>query len=319
MPRAGSRPRDGRRDPRRVRHPGRVGRPPSALLPDRGSRDVARPDDHRKDQLVRAVLVVEHLHVTDRDRDALAGEDVRDRLGKDVRPLLLKQPRHMAVGARGLIDGLRFLPALNRGANDPVTHLQDHVVHGGSLRQREDVHGLDLLLVRILELLGDLRAGQEPRDLDVHVGVLERKEVLGLALAVEDDEASLGLRLEGRGRRLRDSAGQRDDRPGEQDRGEDHGSSSLHGLPPREGRQHAAYPPVGESPFCYGKRSRAICGVLGSKRSSTYFREYASGFFEPVAWHPAMSRLPRYEGLLRQAPTPDMPRRRESFQAGMRE
>jgi len=41
--------------------------------------------------------------------------------------------------------------------------------------------------------------------------------------------------------------------------------------------------PVGESPFYCGEPSAAICGVLGSKNSSTYFREYASGFSEPAA------------------------------------
>jgi hypothetical protein len=31
-------------------------------------------------------------------------------------------------------------------------------------------------------------------------------------------------------------------------------------------------------PFYCGKRSAGICVVLGSKNSSTYFSEYASGF-----------------------------------------
>src|SRR6185295_8206602 len=35
----------------------------------------------------------------------------------------------------------------------------------------------------------------------------------------------------------------------------------------------------------YGKRSASICVVLGSKKASTYFSEYASGFFEPCAAH----------------------------------
>ena len=38
-------------------------------------------------------------------------------------------------------------------------------------------------------------------------------------------------------------------------------------------------------PFYCGKRSAGICVVLGTKKSSTYPSEYASGFFEPVASH----------------------------------
>jgi hypothetical protein len=38
-------------------------------------------------------------------------------------------------------------------------------------------------------------------------------------------------------------------------------------------------------PFYCDKRSAGICVVLGSKKSSTYSSEYASGFFEPAASH----------------------------------
>jgi hypothetical protein len=38
-------------------------------------------------------------------------------------------------------------------------------------------------------------------------------------------------------------------------------------------------------PFYCGKRFAGICVVLGYKKSSTYFREYASGFLEPAALH----------------------------------
>jgi hypothetical protein len=54
--------------------------------------------------------------------------------------------------------------------------------------------------------------------------------------------------------------------------------------------------------YC-GKRSASICVVLGSKKSSTYSGEYASGFFEPAASHLPAAPLPRDEGLLGQTPT----------------
>jgi hypothetical protein len=55
-------------------------------------------------------------------------------------------------------------------------------------------------------------------------------------------------------------------------------------------------------PFYCGKRSAGIWVVLGSKTSSTYSSEYASGFFEPAASHLPASRFPRNEGLLGQTP-----------------
>jgi hypothetical protein len=56
-------------------------------------------------------------------------------------------------------------------------------------------------------------------------------------------------------------------------------------------------------PFYCGKRSASICVVLGSKHSSTYSSEYASGCFEPAALHLPAAPLPRDEGLLGQTPT----------------
>ena len=56
-------------------------------------------------------------------------------------------------------------------------------------------------------------------------------------------------------------------------------------------------------PFYYGERSADICVVLGPKKSSTYCREYASGFLEPAALHLPAACSPRNEGLLGQTPT----------------
>jgi len=38
-------------------------------------------------------------------------------------------------------------------------------------------------------------------------------------------------------------------------------------------------------PFYCGKRSAGIWVVLGPKKSSTYCREYASGFLQPATLH----------------------------------
>ena len=52
-----------------------------------------------------------------------------------------------------------------------------------------------------------------------------------------------------------------------------------------------------------GERAASICVVLDSKKSSTYCREYASGFLEPAALHLPPAHSPRNEGLLGQTPS----------------
>ena len=56
-------------------------------------------------------------------------------------------------------------------------------------------------------------------------------------------------------------------------------------------------------PFYCDERSAGICVVLGSKKSSTYSSEYASGFFKPAASYLPASPSPRNEGLLGQTPS----------------
>jgi hypothetical protein len=48
-------------------------------------------------------------------------------------------------------------------------------------------------------------------------------------------------------------------------------------------------------PFYYGNRSADICIVLDSKKSSTYCREYASGFLVSAALHLSPACSPRHE------------------------
>src|SRR5262247_906025 len=55
--------------------------------------------------------------------------------------------------------------------------------------------------------------------------------------------------------------------------------------------------------FYCGKRSAGICIVLGPKKSSTYCREYASGFLEPAAVHLPAALSPRNEASLGETPS----------------
>jgi len=57
--------------------------------------------------------------------------------------------------------------------------------------------------------------------------------------------------------------------------------------------------------FCNSKLSAGNYVVLDPKKSSTYCREYASGFLELAAVHVPTACSPRNEGLLGQAPSSD--------------
>ena len=123
----------------------------------------ARADDHREDELVPAVRVGERVEVLDVDVDLLARLDVGDRLREDVRPLLGEQRGDVALAAGLLVDLLGLLALADDAANPPLADGHDELIDRRVLRQREDVHRLDLLAERILELLRDLDRGDVAR------------------------------------------------------------------------------------------------------------------------------------------------------------
>ena len=58
--------------------------------------------------------------------------------------------------------------------------------------QREDVDRLDLVLERIVKLLGHGHPGERPADLGLHVGVFQRAGPEGLAVRADRVEAAFG-------------------------------------------------------------------------------------------------------------------------------
>ncbi len=117
---------------------------------------VARTDDRREHERVPTVLVRERVEVADVDVDALAGLDVRDLLLEDVRPVLHEQARAVTLCARILVDLPRLLLLAQDAADLALADRHHELVDGGLLGQREEVHGLDLFVVRVLELLRDV-------------------------------------------------------------------------------------------------------------------------------------------------------------------
>src|SRR5262249_54315916 len=138
----------------------------------------ARADDHRKGELVLAVVVGEGVEVDELHVDRLAGLDVRHRLGEDVGPLLRKQRGDVPLLFRLGVGALGFGALADDAADAPFAEGHDELIHRRVLRQREDVDRFDLLVVWVLVLLHDPHAGDVAGDARLHVGMRERQRDL---------------------------------------------------------------------------------------------------------------------------------------------
>ncbi len=141
-------------------------------------RYVSRRDNHRKDPCIRAVVVCKHLNVADRDIDSLTRQNVGDRLREDVRALLLEQARRVTLVARSFVFGPSLGAWRDLSRDRAVADLHRHSIDRCTLREWKHIHSLDLVGVRILELLGHGDAREKSADRRMHVGVSEWKDAL---------------------------------------------------------------------------------------------------------------------------------------------
>ena len=169
-----------RRDAVAVRH--RIGRrraPAAAVgaqvdaLHDR-RRIVARADHQRHPQREFVAGLLHRLLIFDLHQHGFAGADIGDRVGEDVRPLLLGQRGLLAVRAGLLVDDAGLLPLLDVADDDAVADHHLERVDRAARRQRIDVGRLDPVLGRVAEDLrdagADRRAGHREVDVDAEPG-----------------------------------------------------------------------------------------------------------------------------------------------------
>ena len=134
---------------------------------------VAWADDHGEDQFVPAVEIGEGVEVADLDVDLFAGFDVGDALGEDVGAFLCHEGGDVALGAGFVVDFFGFGAFADDAADVAVADGHDELVDAGVFGEREDVDGFDFGAVGVLELLGDVDAGDVAGDVGGDVGVLE--------------------------------------------------------------------------------------------------------------------------------------------------
>ncbi len=155
-------------------------------------RAVARRDHERHPQRGDIARAVHRLLVFDLDHDRFAGSDIGDRVGKDVRPLLLHE-RRLAAGALGLlVDRLGLDALLDLADHDAVADHHLERIDRAAVRQRIDVDRLDPVLRRIVEHLGDATAQRRPGHGDVDVGRKARRFDIALAVA-QQQRAHMGV------------------------------------------------------------------------------------------------------------------------------
>jgi len=195
---------DRRGDARGVRNLPGVGRPARALATLRVTRDVAGSHHHREDERVEAVLPGQDLGVADGDVHGGPGFDVGHRLGEDVGALLVQKRGHVPLLAGLLVDAPGLVAGFDQAADGPLPDLHLHVVDRCVLRQRERVEGLDLVLARVVEVLGHRDRGHQPRDMGLDGGVLQGALPGWLAVGAQDHQRPGALapgRRSGVGRR----------------------------------------------------------------------------------------------------------------------
>lgn len=136
---------------------------------DTRRRHEARADDGRHDQLERALAKRQRLDVLDPDLHRRPRHEVGERLGEDVRALLVEKARHLTRLARGLVAPARLLAAVDLRLDHAVAGLHGHGVDGAALGEWKGVDRLHRIRERVAEHLrhGDARDEAAHRGGDV--------------------------------------------------------------------------------------------------------------------------------------------------------
>jgi hypothetical protein len=124
----------------------------------------------------------------DLDLDARPRHQVGERLGEDVRALLIQQRRELPARARLFVDPPRLVAPLDLAPDLAIAGAHPHGVHRCPVGEREGVDGLDRVGKGIGEDLGHLHPCNESGDLHVDVGVLEGTAPEALAVGSEGVE-----------------------------------------------------------------------------------------------------------------------------------
>ena len=120
------------------------------------------------------------------------GADIGNRIGEQVGPLFFKQGRRLAIRLGGFINDLGFLPFLHFANNHPVSGDDLQGVHGGIIRQRENIYAFNPAIRRVFKTLGDDGAGGGARYRDIEVGGNPRRfQIFPVLVGLEQQASGL--------------------------------------------------------------------------------------------------------------------------------
>lgn len=132
------------------------------------------------------------LLIFDLHQHGFARADIGDRVGEDVRPLLLGERGLLAGAARLFVDHARLLPLLDVPDDDAVAdhHLQR--IDGAVRGERIDIGRLDPVLRRVAKDLGDSCSQCRARHRDVDVDAEADRFRVG-AILLEEERTGFGI------------------------------------------------------------------------------------------------------------------------------
>ena len=113
-----------------------------------------------------------------------------DRIGEEVRPLLLDETGAAAFGARRLIDRPGLGPRLDLADDDAVADHHLEIVDRAVVGQREDVNGLDPAVAGVAEHLGDPATHGRPAHRKIDVRAEPHGFGEARAVGIADEEAA---------------------------------------------------------------------------------------------------------------------------------
>ncbi len=158
--------------------------PAGTLFSRRATRNESRTNNHWKNIPIYPAVIFKCLYITDSNHNLFAGLNIRHRLRKDIRPLLF-QKRCALTGSTGLLINLPGHHAfMNLPVDIALAHHHYHLVYSRIFRQWKDIDSLNLLFVRIVEMLFYLYLSQESGNLRINRGMFKWKFQNYLAVLV---------------------------------------------------------------------------------------------------------------------------------------
>ncbi len=149
---------------------------------------IAWSHHHRHAQRELAAVLLHRLLIFDLHQHRFARTDIGDRIGEDIRPLLLGQRGLLTVALGVLVDDAGLLPLLDVADDDAVADHHLERIDRASRRQRVDIGRLHPLLGRIAEQLGDSGANCRTRHGEVDIDAEPRR--VGIAVVGLEEQRS---------------------------------------------------------------------------------------------------------------------------------